>query len=266
MAADKDKVRSLGILEVRPSARVQREDLIARETPVTIFLNDEDLVTLLCTPCDLVPLAVGFLFSEGLIRDAKEIKTSFADRRDRAVWVETKGRKRQSRATISRRLITTGCGKRLSFADMGKGLEKLPRSREPLLGQAVVQPLMRLFQTASRVYTLTGGVHSAALAEGEDLVYFSEDVGRHNAADKAIGKALIDRGGPQGMILVTSGRISSDILAKAVRGRIPVILSKAAPTDLAVSLARRLNVTIVGFARGLRMNVYSGEWRVDARS
>lgn len=258
----KDKIRESKILEVRGTRRKALKDLLARESPVTIFLNDVDLVTLLCTPCDLENLAVGFLFSEGLLKGPQDIKKVFADKRDGAVWIETYAGKRPSRKAISKRLITTGCGKRLSFADMGKGLRKLDRDGRPKLSPDYVAEVMKRFQRASNAYLLTGGVHSAALADERGTLYFGEDIGRHNAADKVIGQCLIDRGDLEKLVLITSGRISSDILAKAARGRIPVIMSRAAPTDLAVRLARALNITLIGFARGHGMNIYSGEWRV----
>jgi FdhD protein len=262
----KDETRRLDILRICGTGAVKERDLVVREAPLTIFLNDVDLVTLLCSPKDLEYLAVGFLFAEGLIKGKKDIKSMFADKKDGVVWVETVGGKKFRDNILAKRFITTGCGKGLSFIDSPKYRKGLKADRDFKMQANQVALLMKEFQERSRIYRTTGGVHSAGLANARGIVAFNEDIGRHNAIDKIIGECVLKGIKTDGLILMTSGRVSSDILVKAARGRIPVIVSRSAPTDLSVRLARDLGITLVGFARGSRMNVYSNEWRIVAGS
>jgi FdhD protein len=117
-------------------------------------------------------------------------------------------------------------------------------------------------QQKALLFKATGGVHSAALADNEMLLYFYEDIGRHNAVDKIIGECLLNGTATDDKALFTSGRISSEIMLKAAKLKIQLIVSRAAPTSLSVELAEALNITLVGFVRGRRMNIYSHPWRI----
>jgi FdhD protein len=219
-------------------------------------------VTLLCSPKDLEYLAVGFLFAEGLIKGKEEIKSIFADTKDGAVWVETGDGKKLRSNILAKRLITTGCGKGLSFIDSRVHRKSLKTISDVKMHAGKVAKLMKEFQEKSQIYRKTGGVHSAGLANSRGIIAFNEDIGRHNAIDKILGECVLKGFKTDGLILMTSGRVSSDLLAKAARAMIPFIISRSAPTDLAVRLARDLGITLVGFARGSRMNVYSNERRI----
>lgn len=262
----KNRTRCMDILRISGTGKEKERDIVVRETSVTIFLNDVDLVTLLCSPKDLEYLAIGFLFAEGLIKSKNDIKSIFADKKDSVVWVETVDGKKLRDNILAKRLITTGCGKGLSFADFPKN-RRGPKVRSGLKMQAnQVTLLMKEFQERSQIYRMTGGVHSAGLAGASGIVAFNEDIGRHNAIDKILGECVLKEIKTDGLVLMTSGRVSSDILVKAARGRIPVIISRSAPTDLSVKLACDFDITLVGFARGSRMNVYSNDWRIVVAS
>ncbi len=237
-------------------------DPVIVETPVTIFLNDVELVTLMCSPSHLDELAAGFLFTEGVISGRRDIAKIAVDNNEGAVWLVTKGRRKRFDELLSRRLITTGCGRGLSFHDptMDKKLEV----RSDLRIQPVqITALMREFQQRSDLYRLTGGAHSAAVCLPSGVVIAREDIGRHSAVDKALGRCVLDGTSTTDAVLVTSGRISSEMIVKAARADMPVIVSKSAPTALAVSLAKDFGITLVGFVRGTRMNVYSHPERAD---
>jgi len=261
----KDETRRLNILRISGTGAAKERDLVVRETPVTIFLNDFDLVTLLCSPKDLGYLAVGFLSSEGLINGKEDIKSIFADKKDGAVWVETVGGKKLRENILAKRFITTGCGKGPSFIDSAKFRKGLKADSGFKMQANQIARSMKEFQSRSLTYRETGGVHSAGLASPDGIVYFNEDIGRHNAIDKVLGECVLKGTKSDNLVMITSGRVSSDILIKAARARIPIVISKSAPTDLAVRLARDLGITLVGFARGSRMNVYSNEWRISAK-
>jgi len=108
------------------------------------------------------------------------------------------------------------------------------------------------------VFTLTGGVHAAAISDGKNILFFSEDIGRHNAVDKVIGKTFLNGINFSITILLSSGRISLEIVKKAITAGIPVVLSRSAPTSLAIQTASVKNLTLIGFLRGKRFNIYSG--------
>ncbi len=124
---------------------------------------------------------------------------------------------------------------------------------------------MKEFQSISEIFNLTGGVHSSALVHEEKIIAFMEDIGRHNAIDKVIGCMLINnhtKSEFSNKILLTSGRISSEILNKIIMSKIPVVISRSAPTDRAIEICRQKNITLVGFARANKMNIYSGNNRI----
>jgi len=258
----KDETRLLNILRISKKGAAKERDLVVRESPVTIFLNDIDLVTLLCSPKDIEYLAVGFLFTEGLINGKEDIKSILADEKDGAVWVETVGGKKPRGNIPAKRFITTGCGRGWSFTDSASLKKVLKTVGDFKIQSGQVALLMKEFQKKSLVYKRTGGVHSAGLADTRGIVAFKEDIGRHSAIDKVLGECILKSVKTKGLVLMTSGRVTSDLLIKATRARIPIIISRSAPTDISVRLARDLGITLVGFARGSRMNVYSNEWRI----
>jgi FdhD protein len=118
------------------------------------------------------------------------------------------------------------------------------------------------FQHRSQIYRTTGGVHSAVLCDTGNIIVFSEDIGRHNAVDKIFGECILNGITTDDRIIITSGRVSSEIVLKIARRNVPIIVSKSAPTDLGVRLADNLGVTLVGFVRGRRMNVYTHAGRI----
>lgn len=126
-----------------------------------------------------------------------------------------------------------------------------------------VLSLINTFQHSSPVYLATHGVHSAALCQGGEILVHDEDIGRHNAVDKVFGQALMNNIATEGRLLVSSGRISSEIAHKAAKKGIPIIISISAPTTLAVRIADRLGITLVTSVRGGKMSAFSHEWRID---
>ena len=132
----------------------------------------------------------------------------------------------------------------------------------PLMSLDDIRRLLKTFRNISSLYLETGGVHSAALSDGKEILFFSEDIGRHNAVDKLIGKAFLNGVSVENKILLTSGRVTSEIMTKAGRNRFPILISRAAPSCMAVSYAEDMGITLIGFARGDRMNIYTWPNRI----
>ncbi len=257
-----DKTERLSILRLTEDSVSEIEDTIVREFPLTIVLNDQELVTMLCSPANQKELAVGFLYSEGLIETREEIKNVTLHEGTGVIRVETEGGDELSREVLFSRLITSGCGRGASFYS---ATDVTGKKVESLLQISVVEilALTRDFQHRSETFRATGGVHSAALCDTSNIVVFNEDIGRHNALDKVFGECLLNSIPTDDRLVITSGRISSEILLKVARRNIPVLISKSAPTNLGVKMANELGITLVGFVRGKRANVYTNTWRVN---
>ena len=260
-----DNIERFSILRVTEEGKKDTEDIITKEFPLTIILNNQELVTLLCSPTNLKYLAVGFLFSEGLVKGKDEIKKIIVDDRRGVVRVETEGDKGFTNELISKRLITSGCGKGASFYSAVDVQGQMKIQSQIGISAHEVFSLVNDFQHRSQVYRATGGVHSAALCDTKGILVFSEDIGRHNAIDKVFGECVLKNIPTDDCIITTSGRISSEILLKVAKRKIPIIISISAPTNLGVRLADDLGITLIGFVRGKRMNVYTNGWRVVAK-
>ena len=258
-----DGVELLLIKRVTRDGKQDTEDQVVKELPLTIILNESELVTLLCSPTDLKFLSVGYLFSEGLIDSKDEIKRVTIDERRGIARVETTADKTSASEIVFKRLITSGCGRGTSFynAADAQGLAEV-QSQAKISSLAVIN-LVKAFQHRSQIFKETGGVHSAALCDNYNLLVFNEDIGRHNAIDKIFGQCLLENISTENHIIITSGRISSEIILKVAKRNIPILVSKSAPTDAGVRLAANLGITLVGFARGTRMNVYANDWRIN---
>ena len=255
--------KSVEALHIDREGSEIRTEWAAREFPLTIMLNGEQLVTVLCSPTDLEALAVGFLFSEGIIKAKEEITGLTLDDERGIVRIRTATDKTADGKLFMKRVLTTGCGRGMAFYSYAD-LDRKKKVQSGLkVTPAEVLALSKGFQSASELYRTTHGVHSAALCDTREILVFAEDIGRHNAVDKVLGRCLLDGLDLSDRILVTSGRISSEILFKAAGSGIPILMSKSAPTDMGVELARELGITLIGFVRGGGMNVYAGEQRID---
>ncbi len=256
------EIEKFPILRLTAESRSAIEDIVAREFPLTIILDNQELVTLLCSPANLKYLAVGFLFSEGLLENKDEIKKIIVDDRRGVVRVETGGEREPARDILFKRIITSGCGRGASFYSAADAQSQAKIESQVEISTPGIIALVSEFQHRSQVYRATGGVHSAALCDTKAILVFSEDIGRHNAIDKIFGECILKDIPTDERIIITSGRISSEILLKVAKRNIPIIVSKSAPTDLGVRLAGDLGITLIGFVRGKRMNAYTNDWRI----
>ncbi|MGQ7279812.1 formate dehydrogenase accessory sulfurtransferase FdhD [Brevibacillus thermoruber] len=253
------------VLKIGQDRLAWEDDEIVTEYPLTIFLNDEEFATIVCTPADLEEMVVGFLAAEGAIRQYADIKQMSIDESRGFAYVDLHQQTGLSQSFYSKRRITSCCGKsRQSFYFFSDA-----RTAKPVAGKVTVTPeqvfrLMDELQASSDIHRSTGGVHNAALCTPERTLLRYSDIGRHNALDKIYGYCLRENLPTEDKILVFSGRISSEVLLKAAKIGAGIILSKSAPTDLALQLAEELNITAVGFVRHGKMNVYTHAERIAA--
>jgi FdhD protein len=237
-------------------------DEVAAELPVRLVLNDEPLVTLLCTPSELEELAVGFLLSEGLLHDRSQLKKLSVSGDGPSINIEIAGLPKGWEKQFEKRTISSGCGKGITFTNYDRQKDRKIDTKGPVMTVGAIRDQLTKFRNISALYLETGGVHSAALSDGRELLFFSEDIGRHNAVDKLIGKAFLKGVSIANKILFTSGRVTSEIVTKAGRNRFPILISRAAASCMAINYAEDTGITLIGFARGDRMNIYTWPNRI----
>ena len=250
------------VVHVTEEGRTDTEDVVTKELPVTIIVNNKELVTMLCSPSDLDSLAIGFLFSEGLLKNRDEIQGIIIDDGAGVVRVKTSADIEPDSGLLSKRFITSGGGRGASIYRVDDVKDQAKVESQVVISAHEAFALVHEFQQRSPIYLATGGVHSAALCDTKGILVFAEDIGRHNAIDKIFGYCLLRDIPTDDRIILTSGRVSSEILLKVAKRKIPITISVSAPTDLGVKLARDLGITLIGFARGKRMIVYTNGWRV----
>jgi FdhD protein len=238
------------------------EDAVVQEKPLTLFLNHIELATMICSPGGYKELGVGFLLSEGMVQKPEDILDISVKEEEGLLWIESSTQIPQT-GTFLRRHIASCCGKSragLYFINDARTLKRI-ESDVSFTAKQLLEMIAAL-EEKSLTFRRTGGVHSAALADHSGLLTMYEDIGRHNAVDKVLGYAFLNKIDPHDKCLLLSGRIASEILIKAAHAEIPIVLSRSAPTGLTIELAEDLNITVVGFARGKRFSVYSHPDRV----
>ena len=224
------------------------------EMALTIYVNDEELVTILCTPAKLNCLVLGYLYSEGIITGISEVTSMRVCEEDSLADVKLS---KLEFTLPERRTLTSGCGGGVSLTTQG---QKVNSSLE--VTPAQVLPLMAQMQEQAELFRFCGGVHTSALADTESLLVVAEDIGRHNTLDKIQGECLLRGISTKDGLLLATGRLSSEMVLKAAKMGTPIVVTRSSPTDRAISLARDLGVTLVGYARGSRLSVYSCAWRL----
>lgn len=222
------------------------------EGTITLYVNGRELASLMCTPRDPMQLALGFLANEEFITSYQDIAIDHVCAAGDCVdiWL-TKSVWDRPR----RRIITSGCGGGVTFADIAA-------HQEPVTAQLMIEPqmigeLMVKLQTRDSLYARARGVHTSALSDGERLLLVAEDIGRHNTIDRLRGECLRREMDPEGLMLLATGRISSEMIHKAVKMGCPIVASRTSPTSMSVGLAREWNITLCGYVRRSRMNVYA---------
>jgi FdhD protein len=240
------------------------EDVIVTEYPITIILNGQEFATLVCSPEHVEELVVGFLASEGVISRYEDIKElQVIDTIGKAI-VTTHRVNKFNEMFHSKRYVTSCCGKsRQSFYFYNDARTVKPlETKNKVLSIEDCFRLMELMQKSSTTFQDTGGVHNAALCDQNGIVVARTDIGRHNALDKIYGYCLRNSISIEDKVIVFSGRISSEVLLKVAKIKCGVVLSKSAPTELALRLAKELGITAVGFIRKKALNIYTNPERI----
>jgi FdhD protein len=257
----KRNILTVPIQKIEPGGASGRaQDLVAVEEPLQIRLGNSDVAITMRTPGHDIELALGFLYTEGLLANPDQIADVRVDESGAVIVSLIAG---LAPDIDARRFYVTSscgiCGKASIDALLAAGGAMLP-SGQPKLSADLVPQLPAKLRRAQAIFEHTGGLHAAGLFNSSgELEYLREDVGRHNAVDKLIGAAFLERRLPlHEHVLMLSGRISFELVQKAVTAGIPIVIAVGAPSSLAIETALRFGMTLIGFVRGERFNVYAG--------
>jgi FdhD protein len=234
------------------------------ETPVSLTVNGQVWTTFMCTPIHLEALMVGFLFNEGIINHIDEVAdVRICEHGDNVdVWLEHDAPKPDSWTR------TSGCtGGVTAVASIERPQPVFPSGTMSVLDEFNLSPsqinqLVEMLFESQELYRETGGVHTSALSDGERVVLSAEDIGRHNTLDKIAGLCLMENIWPDRRVLITTGRISSEMLQKAVRMGARIVASRTSPSSLSIELAEAWGITLIGYARRNQFNLYATPERI----
>lgn len=241
----------------------RRSQPVIREKPVSLHVNGVELVTLLCTGHHLHELAAGFLYAEGFLRRLEDLEKIEVDEEAGRVEITCPKDLSHVNQLWTKRTVTSGCGKGTLFSFALDALRSKPVNSALRLSAENVVHRMEDLHRLSDTYRLTHGVHNTALATPLEILVFRDDIGRHNAVDMIVGHCFLNAVPLQDKLLVTTGRLTSEMLIKAAKVGIPVIVSRNTATTLAIELAKSLHITLIGHVRAGKFIIYAGEERIE---
>ncbi|MFY9544584.1 MAG: formate dehydrogenase accessory sulfurtransferase FdhD [Bacillota bacterium] len=256
-------VAAVDVLRFRDCKWLSEKDEVAAEAEITVVLNGHELVKLTATPRHLSELAAGYLYCSGMIDSIKRVESLKVDETQGRVYVVASKSDSFNECPCS--YLNEHPGDCLAGSSSGCSTD-CPETTalwdvDPLDPNDLIR-LMNEFEKSCHLFHETGGSHAVAISDGKGIILLREDIGRCNAIDKVVGYCLLNHVNASDKILFISARASSEIIGKACRLRTPILVSPSAPTDKAVKLAHERELTLVGFARSNRFNVYSGFSRI----
>jgi FdhD protein len=244
----------LNTLSYQAGSWEEKRTNIISEQSINLTVNNEPWLTFMCTPTDLEALAVGFLYNEEIIETMDEVASVRVcpEETNIDVWLNSSVKKPENWTR------TTGCsGGETSVENISPQVRKMVQQNDTKLPAEKVGELIELLGEVQSLYRESGGVHTSALSDGEKILIAAEDIGRHNTLDKIAGRYIMERINPIRKIIVTTGRISSEMIQKAGRIGAGVVISRTSPSSLSVQMADELGITLIGYARRDRFTIYA---------
>jgi len=243
----KTLLKKVKITRIESYEKTRIEDQVIIETNLKLLLNGVHIISFACLPTDLKELGIGYLYTEGIIEDSKNVNQIKFDNSNLILKINTSPLPEGKKFTLQKNSSS-------GISIQGKRYKKI--TREFKVDPEIILALMKDFISSSKLFKYTGGVHQAALIKDNSILFRTEDIGRHNAVDKVIGKALLGKIDLSETALFLSGRISTEIVSKSLRAQMPAVISKSAPTSAALDLGKKYGLTMIGFVRNDRMNIY----------
>ena len=239
----------------------QIETDVVVERPLTLFLNGQEIVTMMTIGDHPDCLAVGYLLNQNMLRREDEITAIDHDEDLGVVVVRTK-RKTDYEKTLRKKTLTSGCAQGTVFGDVMEKFSETVLDPAAVLQTSWLYSLSKQINLTPSLYLAAGAIHGCVLCEGDRPLIYMEDVGRHNAIDKIAGYMHLKDIGPEGKIFYTTGRLTSEMVIKTVQMGIPILISRSGFTAWGVELARQANLTLIGRAKGKRFVALAGESRI----
>jgi len=255
-------VLNLSVVRLAAGRRSPGEQEVICEAPVTLFVNGLEIVTLLTVPYEPVVLALGFLFSEGWIHRLEEIVDVQVEEDAGVVRVQLKELPSVADRFWEKRLIGSGCGKAASFYRVLDAMQCRPVSSAFRVSVSVLMEAMQETLRQAPLYGRTRGTHAVSLYGAGGKILLEQDIGRHNALDRIAGKCFLQGLSVENTALLSTGRLSSEMIVKAARLGVPVLVSRSSTTTLAIDLAERLNLTVLGCLRVGGLTLYTHGHRI----
>jgi FdhD protein len=237
------------------------EAAVVVERPLTLFLNGQEIVTMMTVGDHPDYLAVGYLLNQNMLRADDEITAIDYDEELETVVVRTK-RRTDFEKKLRKKTLTSGCAQGTVFGDLMEKFDEVRLPRDAVLKTSWLYALAKKINTAPSLYLAAGAIHGCVLCEEDRPLLYMEDVGRHNAIDTIAGYMHLNGIGPAGKIFYTTGRLTSEMVIKTVQMRIPILISRSGFTAWGVDLARKAGLTLIGRAKGRRFIALSGEERI----
>ena len=237
------------------------ETAVVHERPLTLFLNAQEIVTMMTIGDFPDYLAVGFLLNQNMLRPDDEVTGIDYDQELEVVVVRTR-RATDYEAKLRKKVRTSGCAQGTVFGDLMERFEQVRLPADAVLRTSWLYALARKINTSPSLYLKAGAIHGCVLCERDRPLLYMEDVGRHNAVDKIAGYMFLNGVSPAGKIFYTTGRLTSEMVIKTVQMQIPILISRSGFTAWGVELARQANLTLIGRAKGKRFIALAGESRI----
>jgi FdhD protein len=250
----------ISFIQVENSTKKELSGSTIQEAPVSLTVNGQVWTTFMCTPLHLEDMMIGFLFNEGVLDSREQVADArICEHGDNVdIWLTHEAKKPESWTR------TSGCTGGVTAVDTIVRPEPISVSEDFRLPPAQITDLVEKLFDSQQLYRETGGVHTSALSDGLRVILSAEDIGRHNTLDKIAGMALMKDLWPHRRVLLTTGRISSEMLQKAARMGVAITISRTSPSSLSIQLAEAWNITLIGYARRTRFNVYAHPERILA--
>jgi FdhD protein len=237
------------------------EAAIVHERPLTLFLNGQEIVTMMTIGDHPEYLALGYLLNQNMLQPDDEVTGIEHDEELELVVVRTR-RQTDYEAKLQKKVRTSGCAQGTVFGDLMERFDQVRLPASAVLRTSWLYSLGRQINTTRSLYLKAGAIHGCCLCEEDQLILYMEDVGRHNAVDKIAGYMFRHGLGPEGKIFYTTGRLTSEMVIKTVQMGIPILISRSGFTAWGVELARRANLTLIGRAKGKRFLALAGTERI----
>lgn len=251
------------ITKIKDGKKIEVDDTLVREIKLEIIVNGERVGAVMATPVDQEALALGYLMSENIIASYEDITKMELINDGMGIEIEAKVNEGSIGKLNAEAVVISGCGRSVTANIDPDAIEAKVINNPFSIDASLLSEQMSQFYTECPLYEQTGCVHTAKLYLDKDTFFIGEDIAQHNTIDKAIGKARLAGADISKAFLMVSGRLSSEMVAKAVMHGIPILVSRTASTCLGLMIAKKFNLTLIGFARNERMNIYNAPERIN---